>query len=81
MPDIKTILIVILVAYMAFWYMNPDQGKEWIDKGVDGTKSIFDNIKPVACPDTFDPVCVNETTYKNPCLAKGLNYTLGECGE
>ena len=83
--ELKTIIIIGLVLYMAFWYFNPDKGKDIIDDGIDKAQNLWDGllINISSCPDTYDPVCVhNQTEYENPCWAVKAgydNYTIGVC--
>lgn len=79
--DAKTILIIALVLYMAFWYKNPDKGRDYIDQGVDKIQNIW-NKQNLVCTQQYDPVCADGITYNNQCLAQKagkMNITLGVC--
>lgn len=79
--DAKTIIIIALIIFGIYWYMNPDKGKDILDQGVDKVKSVVGDIDILPCPTTYDPVCGNGTTYQNKCEADkaGVNSTVGEC--
>lgn len=84
----KTVIILILLGYLIFWYMNPEKGKALIDQGVDKGQAFIEDItgktfgKDAPCPTTYDPVCASATTYDNRCLAQKageLQITNGAC--
>lgn len=87
MADFKTILIVILVGYMVFWFMNPEKGKDFLAEGVDKAQSLisqgFGKIgNSTTCGTTYDPVCADGVDYGNLCMAQEAgnnNVTLGVC--
>ena len=81
MAEWKTILIIILVLYMVFWYRNPEKGKDYIGEGIDKIKGIIGK-NDTACTTQYDPVCGNGVNYNNICLAQKagmLNVTMGVC--
>ena len=80
--DSKTVIILLLLGYMIFWYLNPDKGKDIIDSGIDKPKELIDKAMNGACPTNYDPVCANEQEFNNQCLAMKSGYsnmTLGVC--
>lgn len=84
MPDAKTIIIIALLLYGAFWYNNPDDGKQYIDQGIAKVKTTMDEFQGTAveCSPNYDPVCVAGVTFDNACMAQAAGYvnlTLGLC--
>ena len=81
MAEWKTWLIIALIAYMVFWYKNPEKGKDYIDTSIDKINSVIN--KGEACTAQYDPVCgEDKKLYNNLCLAQkaGMkNVTLGVC--
>jgi len=79
--EFKTILIIILIGYMVFWYINPDRGRDLLGDGVDKVKGLLGK-NDSACAQNYDPVCGLNVTYDNLCLAEKdgiLNVTMGIC--
>lgn len=83
--DWKVMLILILLGYGLYWYNNPTQGKENIDLGIDKVQSLIAQAKGINtsnCAKNFDPVCFDNVTYDNACMAQqqGIeNFTIGVC--
>lgn len=80
----KDWLLIIVVGYLVFWYMNPDKGKPVIDGAIDKMKAFTSGISNNAaqCPTQYDPVCANGVTYDNSCKAQKAgfnNMTAGVC--
>ena len=42
--EFKTILIIVLLGYLIFFYMNPDKAGDLTDTGVDKLKSFIPDI-------------------------------------
>lgn len=79
--DAKTILILVLIGYLTFWYNSPEKGREYIETGVDKTKELWTN-QDFICTQQYDPVCAGGITYNNQCLASKagmVNITIGVC--
>jgi len=79
--DGKTVVILILIGYLVFFYNSPDKAKGYIEQGVGKVKGLIVN-KTSACDATYDPVCSGGVTYNNLCLAEkeGMtNVTFGVC--
>lgn len=80
MVDTKTIIIIVLLAFMFFWYNNPEKAVDYLDMGIVKTQGLIGDYK---CPTTYDPVCGdNNVSYDNSCLAQRAgqnNMTAGLC--
>jgi hypothetical protein len=72
-------LLLVATVLLIWAYFSPVTYKEKIDAGVDWTKGLFNKDTP--CPSDYVPVCANETTYANACLATRAGKTIYEEGE
>lgn len=82
--DAKTIVILILIGYLIFWYYNPEDGRTYIDASINKIRGTIDNFNDgdSQCPNTYEPVCAEGTTFDNECFAQEAghgSYITGEC--
>lgn len=81
--DIKTIIIIALIAFMIYWYTNDSGARNLMDQGVDKAKSIVGmGDAKSTCESNYDPVCASGKTIMNMCYAKAqgiTDYIAGAC--
>ena len=84
--DFKTILIIALLAYGVFWYLNPAQGKQTIDDTIHQVQSFVSGKmvgnQSANADQEFSPVCGDGVAYSNQDFALkagAVNITSGSC--
>ena len=81
--ETKTIIILVFILFGWYWYNNPVEGRDLLEKGVNTTQSLIGKAQAtLTCDDTYDPVCAGGVTYDNQCKADKAgktNITLGVC--